>query len=395
MQYGSVTPSERTEWIAGHAREAGFDLGGVVTLEDWPELARFQEWLARGHAGEMRYLHDPRRQSPADVLAGARSIIVCALNYNTSLPYSVESAASEATQSTPRGWISRYAWGDDYHRVVGEKLDVLAAAMHAEFRESFELRSYVDTGPVAERIAAARAGLGWLAKNTCLINDKLGSWLFLGVILTTLDCAPSVPAPEALPADLCGNCTLCLDACPTDALVAPYVMDASRCISYLTIEMRGMIPEELRAGMGRMVFGCDICQDVCPWNRDAPASDLARFIPRVVPSWEAAISTGADASASLFAPPLEWLASLTEEEFHLIFRGNPVRRTKWRGMVRNACVALGNSGVQVGDPAHARITVLLARLADSSDEIIAQHARAAIGRLNGASESYGPSDTLR
>ena len=387
MQDERVIPSERTQWIVGHARRAGFDLCGVTSVEDWPEMSRFQEWLARGHAGEMRYLHDARRQSPSNALAEARSIIVCALNYNTSLPYSVESAASESSQAVPRGWISRYAWGDDYHRVIGEKLDALAAAMRAEFRESFELRCYVDTGPVAERIAAARAGLGWLAKNTCLINDEVGSWLFLGVILTTLDCAPSVPASEPLPPDLCGNCTLCLDACPTEAFVAPYVMDARRCISYLSIELRGIIPEELRPGMGRMVFGCDICQDVCPWNRNAPASDLARLMPRAISSLEGANFAGADASASLFAPPLEWLASLTEEDFHLMFRGSPVRRTKWRGLVRNACVALGNSGVEVGDPARAGITALLVRLADSSDELIAEHARAALDRLNAGSKS--------
>jgi len=387
VQYGSVIPSERTKWIVDHAREVGFSLCGVTAVENWPELARLQEWLAQGNAGEMRYLQDPRRKSPSNVLAGARSIVVCALNYNSSLPYSVASAASEAAEATPRGWISRYAWGEDYHRVVGEKLDALAAAMHSHFGEPFDARCYVDTGPVAERIAAAHAGLGWLAKNTCLINESLGSWLFLGVILTSLDCARSVPAHEALPADLCGNCTLCLDACPTDAFVAPYVMDARRCISYLTIELRGMIPEELRSGMGRMVFGCDICQDVCPWNRNAPVSDLPRFMPRAIPSLEGANSASADASASLFAPPLEWLASLTAEDFQTVFRGSPVRRTKWRGLMRNACVALGNSGVKAGDPAHGRISALLARLGDSADEVIAEHARAALGRLNAASKS--------
>ncbi len=183
-----------------------------------------------------------------------------------------------------RGWISRYAWGDDYHEVLREKLNALVAAMRAEFPEPFEARAHVDTGPVIERVAAKYAGLGWLAKNTMLINQQLGSWLFLGVILTTLELAPSLAPGEAPAADLCGSCTRCLDACPTQAFPQPYVLDARRCISYLTIELRGAIPEELRAGMGNAAIGCDICQDVCPWNRKAPVTQLAAFQPRKIPA---------------------------------------------------------------------------------------------------------------
>ena len=262
------------------ARAAGFDLCGIAPAAEFPELAHLDEWLERGHAGEMRYLHDPRRRSPELAMQGAHSVIVCALNYNTALPYSTESPALTDAQAEPRGWISRYAWGDDYHHVLGEKLEALIGQLRREFPQPFAARAYVDTGPIVERVAAKYAGLGWLAKNTCLINQDLGSWLFLGVIVTTLDLAAPPGAAEAPAPDLCGNCSLCIDACPTNAIVEPYVLDARRCISYLTIELRGVIPRELREPIGRHVFGCDICQDVCPWNRRAPATGLANFQPR-------------------------------------------------------------------------------------------------------------------
>jgi epoxyqueuosine reductase len=360
---------EKTRWVVEQARALGCDLCGVAPAADFPELSRLSEWLARGYAGEMRYLHDRRRRSPASVLPGAKSLIVCALNYNTDFPLSIEAGARQAAplrvDNSARGWVSRYAWGDDYHDVLGEKLDALISAMRREFAEPFDARAYVDTGPVVERVAAKHAGLGWLAKNTCLINEQLGSWLFLGVILTTLELAPSL-APEESPApDLCGQCTLCIDACPTGALVEPYVLDARRCISYLTIELRGPISEEFHAAIGRNVFGCDICQDVCPWNRKAPDTREPRFQPRKIEvgsrrsevkkaaSHESPASSCEQNTAnhrpqptdyeSLFTPSLAWLASLSEEEFRRVFRGSAVKRAKWRGLRRNALVALGNA----------------------------------------------------
>jgi epoxyqueuosine reductase len=391
---------ERTEWIVRHAKAIGFDLCGVAVIpadtEDasWPELAHFPEWLARGYAGEMRYLENPRRASPQQAMTGARSVIVCALNYNTAQPHSTEiplggrsfssdtndrknkpaSAAEDRSGDSPRGWISRYAWGTDYHLLLGEKLEVLIAAMREQFHDTFDAKWYVDTGPIHERAAAQQAGLGWLAKNTLLIHPEHGSWMFLGVILTTLELAPSLGPADLPQPDLCGQCTLCIDACPTEAFVEPYVLDARRCISYLTIELRGAIPEELREPMGRHVFGCDICQDVCPWNLRAPVTSDSAFEPH----------------ERLFAPELEWLASLGEEDFRRIFRDSPVKRTKWRGLIRNLCVALGNSGLQRGTPAYSRVTSHLARLAAGHDALIAEHAKWALGRLNSA-----PADPIR
>jgi epoxyqueuosine reductase len=360
-----VTPSEKTRWICERALVIGFDLCGVALPDQIAELEHLPEWLARGYAGEMKYLHDPRRADPRLVYEGVRSLVVVALNYNSAKPYSTECAA--ATES-PRGWISRYAWGHDYHEVLRGKLQTLLAAMRAEFAEPFEARAYVDAGPVVERVAAKWAGLGWLAKNTCLINEAIGSWLFLGVILTALDLAPSLEAGEAPPADLCGNCTLCLDACPTEAFVAPYVLDARRCISYLTIECRSAIPEGLRSQMGNAVFGCDICQDVCPWNRKAPITTTAAFDPR-------------EGKFSNFAPELEAIGALSQSEFSDVFRASAVKRAKWRGLVRNACVALGNAKFEKGSPERTRAIDTLQRLAASNDILIAEHARWAIARI--------------
>jgi epoxyqueuosine reductase len=406
MHYHTMNAPERTAWVYEQARAIGFDLCGVSTISAAPaappgappgsfdgtfeELACLPEWLARGYAGEMSYLRDHRRADPRLVLDGAQSLIVVALNYNSPSAYSTELPVTHADES-PRGWISRYAWGDDYHEVVREKLDSLVAAMSAQFPGTFEARAYVDTGPIVERIAAKHAGLGWLAKNTCLINEGMGSWLFLGVIVATLGFAPSIPPGEPPPADLCGDCRLCLDACPTQAFPAPYVLDASRCISYLTIELRTAIPDELRPAMGRAVIGCDICQDVCPWNRKSPVTRLAAFQPRqFVPIAENGRNEK-KCSESLFAPELEKLASLTQQEFSEIFRNSAVKRAKWRGIVRNACVALGNSGVERGSDAHQRVVSLLASLADGDDPLITEHARWALTRLNNPGTGSAPS----
>jgi epoxyqueuosine reductase len=395
-----MNAAERTRRVEAAAARLAFTLYGIAPAADFPELARFPEWLERGYAGQMSYLADPRRASPALVLEGARSLIVCALLYNAERPRSTEWFAAQAPRQNeaPRGWISRYAWGDDYHRVLGERLERLVSALQEEFQEPFEARAYVDTGPVAERIAAKYAGLGWLGKNTCLIHPELGSWMFLGVILTTLELVPSLGPGESPQPDLCGQCTLCLDACPTDAFVAPYQMDARRCISYLTIEHRGALPEELRPAMDAHVFGCDICQDVCPFNRRAPLTQMEEFAPRRVQQKsenrnskkENRSETSAGAAApraspppeDLFAPPLEWLAALSEEEYRETFRGSAVKRAKYRGLVRNACVALGNVADQLTPAATARIRTLLNGLSASPDAVIAEHAAWALARLS-------------
>jgi len=359
-----------TERLKLEARQLGFDLAGVCPAVSPEGVHNFHRWLARGYAGEMRYLHDPRRADPHQVLSGARSLIVVALNYNAEPRASAVSASHMPEGKSPRGWISRYAWGDDYHHVIQEKLRALIDDMRAHFDEPFAASAYIDTGPILERVAAKYAGLGWLGKNTCLINQRLGSWLFLGVIVTTLDLAPTLAAGDPPPPDLCGTCTRCLEACPTQAFPQPYLLDARRCISYLTIELRDSIPEELRPQIGHHVIGCDICQDVCPWNRKAPVTPAPEFQPREFPENE----------KSLAAPELEWLASLTQEQFSAFFRGSAVKRAKWRGLVRNACVALGNTGLALDHESHARVTQLLERLAASGDSLISEHARWALNR---------------
>jgi epoxyqueuosine reductase len=371
-----------TVWIVDQAKSLGFDLCGVVRAEKFPELEHTPEWLALGYAGEMKYLADPRRCDPRTVLPGIKSVIVCLLNYNTENPLSTDPAALSGN-GEPRGWISRYAWGDDYHDVLRDTLEGLLEFLRERFSEPFEARAYVDTGPVQERVLAKYAGLGWLGKNTLLLNQMLGSFFFLGVILTNLDLEPTLGSNELPPPDLCGSCRRCLDACPTQAFVEPYVMDARKCISYLTIELRDVIPGEYREPMGNHVFGCDICQDVCPWNRRAPISAILQFQPRVFPTSDENRDGTFPPSQdeSFLLPKLEWLAQLTEADFRELFRGSPIKRTKWRGLVRNACIALGNSGLASGMAAHSRIRALLERLASSPEQVVAESAQWAISRI--------------
>ncbi|HEV2618162.1 MAG TPA: tRNA epoxyqueuosine(34) reductase QueG [Candidatus Acidoferrales bacterium] len=398
-----TTAPLQAQRLVDQARSIGFELCGVAPADDFEELRRLPEWLERGYAGEMRYLHDARRASAESVLPGTRSVIVCALNYNAAFPYSaatdaIATTVGEAGTHKPRGWISRYAWGADYHDVMKRKLEELLTWMRAEFGAAFQARSYVDTGPVLERVAAKYAGLGWLAKNTSLINQQLGSWLFLGVILTDLELTPSLRNAEAPPADLCGSCRRCIDACPTEAIVAPYVLDARRCIAYLTIELRGPIPLEFRPAMGNMVFGCDICQDVCPWNRKAPATAISEFLPRKISMNTPVASVKQDpalhqeADISLFAPALDWLVSLNEEEFRGVFRGSPVKRTKWRGLIRNVCIALGNSPIASENPSYSLIICRLEKLAADEDANIAEHAAWALKRLQRANSGAVSTD---
>jgi epoxyqueuosine reductase len=380
-----------TAWIAERAEALGFDLCGVAPAAKFPELARAEEWFARGFAGEMKYLGDARRGDPERVLTGARSVIVCGMNYSGAQPRSIEfdgeSDESEGSAGDtrdahggrnddgPRGWISRYAWGDDYHDVLRSRLNALVAELRERFDQPFESLAYADTGPLQERVFAKYAGIGWIGKNTLVLNQRMGSWFFLGAVLTTLELAPSLETAEAPPADLCGSCTRCIDACPTNALFAPYEMDARRCISYLTIELRGAIPGEFREAIGNHVYGCDICQDVCPWNRRAPATAVAEFQPRVF-----------DESASggvtwLFRPKLTALAGISEDEYKSAFRGSAIKRTKHRGIVRNACIALGNAKLERGAAAHQEAVTVLQRLSTSSDAVIKDSALWALARI--------------
>src|SRR6266853_698718 len=371
-----------TLWIVDRAKSLGFDLCGVVRAEKFPELNQMPEWLARGYAGEMKYLEDPRRGDPQSAMPGIQSAIVGLLNYNTARPLSSDPVLPVDAHK-PSGWISRYAWGDDYHEVLRDRLDALGESLRERFTVAFEARAYVDTGPVQERVLAKYAGLGWLGKNTLLLNQMVGSFFFLGVLLTTLDLEPSLGANKLPPPDLCGSCRRCLDACPTQAFVEPYVMDARKCISYLTIELRGSIPEEFRDPMGNHVFGCDICQDVCPWNRRAPIVPIPQFQPRVFPILEEdrAGESFQQQEESFFLPSLEWLLGLTEDDFWRLFRGSPVKRAKWRGLLRNACIAAGNSGLRPGMASQARIAVQLERLTASNDEVLAESARWALSRI--------------
>jgi epoxyqueuosine reductase len=346
------------------AAGAGFELSGIAPVHDaeWPETAAFVEWIEAGYAGEMKYMErreasgELRRSSLQYAAPWAKSVVVCALNYNTAKPYSTRA------QDPRRGWISRYAWGSrDYHDVLLPRLRQVEQALRdlaAQHQITIETRSYVDTGPVLERVYAKYAGIGWAAKNTCLIHPKLGSWFFLGVILTSLEVDSTLPLP-----DRCGSCTRCIEACPTQAIVAPGNLDARRCIAYLTIEKRGAIPEELRAAVGHHVFGCDICQDVCPWNNkagNAPASAAPEFQPR----------------ENLFHPDLRSLAQMDEAAYSQLFRGSPVRRAKRAGLRRNVAVAMGNSG-------NPEFVSELKAMAEDADSVVAEHARWALKKLGG------------
>src|SRR5438067_10185165 len=263
--------------IKVRARELGFDACGIAPAANHPELTFFREWLDRGYAGEMAYLRRSaeRRADVRNVVPSARSVVALATVYNTDRPYSTECMDPRQAQ------IARYAWGEDYHDVLGARLDALLDWMRRESPVPFDARAYVDTGPVQERVYAQHAGIGWIGKNTCLIHPELGSWIFLAEIICSLDL--DVDAPSL---DQCGTCTLCLDACPTQALVGPGVLDSTRCISYLTIELREDIPASLRSAIGTHVYGCDVCQEVCPWNAMPPVSGDPEWQPRGV--WDRA-----------------------------------------------------------------------------------------------------------
>lgn len=298
------------------ARSCGFDLCGIAPADAFPELDGLRDWLARGFHGEMHYLarSADKRCDPQLVLPGARCVIALGTLYNTRRPYSTE------VRDPGVALISRYAWGDDYHEVIGDRMRRVLDAMRERTSEPFDARPYVDTGPVHERVFAQRAGLGWVGKNGCLINPEQGSWFFLSVILCTLPLQPDAPG-----LDQCGTCTLCLEACPTTALVAPGVLDARRCLSYLTIELKGDLPDEFHDAVGSHVYGCDVCQDVCPYNHGAPVSDDAPWQPR--PAFDRV--------------SLDDLASRSDDDLRASLRRSPMKRTGVRGLRRNLSIARG------------------------------------------------------
>lgn len=374
-----ANPRLSSELARALALEAGFTEAGLVALPHAHlerDAERFEQWVRAGRAGTMRYLEraESRLESgPEDQqkkllrarvsvpFPWARSVLVCSANYNSLGPRSIDSASAEA------GWIARYAWSgkcderglrrpSDYHKVLLKRMKAVEARLHEELG-AFEARAFVDTGPVVERSLATAAGLGWTGKNTCLIHPRLGSYSFLAVLLTSLE-IHEVKAPPAPTPDRCGSCTRCIQACPPGALDVPYQMDATRCIAYLTIEHKGLIAPELMAGMGRQVFGCDICQDVCPWNRKAPIGVDPELEPR----------------PELVNPALEWLAELGEAEFERLFNGSPVRRAGFFGLRRNTAVAIGNSGLR-------RFIPQLEAWAESADEGLRTAARWALEKL--------------
>jgi epoxyqueuosine reductase len=342
--------------IKRKAKELGFDLCGIAPAGAFPELSFLREWLARGYAGEMRYMGRTAdaRADVRNVVPAARSVIVTGTIYTVDRPYSIEHSSREDAL------IARYAWGDDYHDVLKARLDALLSWMREASPEPFDARAYVDTGPVQERVYAQYAGLGWIGKNTCLINAEQGSWLFLSEIICSLPLEPDAPA-----LDQCGTCTLCLEACPTGAITEPHVLDATRCLSYLTIELRGAIPEEHRTALGAHVYGCDICQEVCPYNQHPPRSNDAAWQPR----------------RALDLPKLVDLWTRSDEELRHSTRGSAMTRAKLTGLRRNLAVAIGNSG----DPdAIAALAVASEDRPSAEDPIVEEHIRWAITKYEGA-----------
>ena len=345
-----MDPRQLTARIREEAFKLDFSAVGVARAQPL-EGERLLEWLERGFHGEMAYMAtDPeRRLDPTRLLPGVRSVISLAMLYRHL--DSTRGSPDPSDSSSARGRISKYAGGTDYHLVVGERLEALAAAIRRLEPES-RTKIYVDTGPILEKAWAVRAGLGWQGKNTNILNRRIGSWFFLGEILTDLELEYDEPVR-----DYCGSCTRCIDACPTGAL-EPYILDSRRCISYLTIELRGDTPEEHRQATGSWIFGCDICQDVCPWNRKSPFSPVVDLKPK----------------PEVAENRLTTLARLTPEEFSQRYRRTAIKRSKWRGLMRNVAVALGNAGT-------SEAVSELERLLENEDSMLRRHAAWALVRI--------------
>ena len=341
--------------IKARAAELGFDACGIAPAGAFKELAFLRTWLDRGYAGEMRYLERSaeRRADVRAVMPSARSVVCLATVYNTDRPYSTEVADPGAAM------IARYAWGDDYHEIIERRMDALVAWMRERGGPAFEARAYVDTGPVQERVYAQYAGIGWIGRNTCVINPDLGSWLFLSEIICSLALEPDAPA-----LDQCGTCRLCLDSCPTGAIVSPYVLDATECLSYVTIELKGTIPMHQRDGIGRHVYGCDVCQEVCPWNAqpshaDRPASP---WLPR----------------AMFDGPSLASLWRTPDAELRQAFKGSAMTRAGVPRLRRNVAVAAGATGDAAALAALAEV-----REPSCDDPVVAEHVHWALERDDG------------
>ena len=350
----ATTENQLKARVVAFVRELGFDSCRVASCAAPAHANEFQDWLRDGAHGEMHYMQrsEEKRRDPRRILPGAKSIVVLALNYFQSVEAGVSPAKTRNTADTAAatGKIARYAWGDDYHAVIEGKLEKIDHFL-SEF--GGEQKCYVDTGPVLERDYAAEAGVGWHGKSTMLINERLGTWFFLAEVLTTLELPPDAPAR-----DRCGTCERCIQACPTGAITAPHKLDARRCISYLTIELKSAIPLELRPLIGDRIFGCDDCLDACPWNRFAQASRESAF--------------AAGPSTTNFA--LRDYLKLNDAEFRNLFRNSPIKRIKRRGFLRNVCVALGNIGTPQDLPA-------LEQAARDPEPLIAEHATWAIDRI--------------
>jgi len=342
------TPRDLAAKIKEAAQQEGFSLVGISPVIPPPHESTFAQWLREGLGGEMTYLErtEALRRDPSKLVPWAVSIVSVGINYYKPLP-------RIPFRSGPRGWISRYAWGDDYHEVVKKKLADLLARIRQIVPEPLEGKIFVDSGPVLEREFAGVSGIGWIGKNTQLISPRHGSWFFLGELFLSIKLAY-----DRAIADRCGRCDLCLKACPTGAFIGPYVLDARRCISYLTIELKGAIPQHLRPLIGNHVFGCDICQEVCPYNVKAGTSREAAFAPR----------------EGLYAPQLIPFLSLSADEFQRRFAGSPVLRAKRRGFLRNVAVALGNLKSPEAVPA-------LVNALEDEDALVRSHAAWALGQI--------------
>ena len=343
-----------TQAIKGEARRLGFILTGITTPDPPPHWSVYQHWLALGRHASMNYLNDLRRADPLLVLPECRSILMLAMRYPNPKSNGPLIPLSQQIPEQGRGIVAAYAWGRDYHTVIPERLKALVTFIETRSGAPSKHRWYTDTGPLLERDLAQRAGLGWIGKNTCLINPEIGSFFLLAEILLGIELEPDTP----FTADRCGTCSRCIKACPTGCIQSDRTIDARRCVSYLTIENRNEIPSDLRVQLGNRVFGCDICQQICPWNRFAEEDHDPAF----------------DAQAGIFDPVLVEDLALTPQEFNRKFKQNPVLRSKRRGYLRNVAVALGNLGDPAARPA-------LEKAVQKDEPLIREHASWALEQI--------------